>query len=125
MTVHPRHYAGQSGASDLLGAASDFLGSIPGPYQAGQGLAQGAADLYHAAQDAAGQIPTASSISAAQQTIQQQSASAVAALQNANANATQQSANVQAAAAQASQQMTTVIVLAAIGIVAAVYLTRK
>jgi len=122
MNTHPRHHVGQSADSS---GVSDFLGSIPGPYQAGQSLGQGASDLYHAAADALQQVPTASSISAAQGTVADAVAAAQTAIANANVNATEKAADVQAAAAQASQQMTTVIVLAAIGVVLAIYLTRK
>ena len=118
MNTHPRHHVGQiaDAAGQTLSAASDFLGSIPGPYQAGQQLGQAAQDAVSSLSASASSL--AGATDATQQAYQDQ-------LQRAADLLKQQQMQASGTAQKSASSLGTVIVLAAAGVVLAIYLTRK
>jgi hypothetical protein len=115
--MHPRHHVGQSPSS---GGVSDFLGSIPGPYQAGQQLGQAAQD---AVSSLSGSVSsTISGVSgasdAAQQAYQDQAQRAADLLK-------QQQLQASGSAQGAASNLGAIVLIAAAGIILALVLTRK
>jgi hypothetical protein len=113
--MHPRHHVGQiaDAAGQTLSSASDFLGSIPGPYQMGQQLGQAAQDTASGLSSSLGDAA-----SAAQQAYQDQ-------LQRVADLLKQQQMQASGTAKQTGSNLSIVIALSAVGVVLAIYFTRK
>lgn len=117
--MHPRHFVGQT-SSDSSGytpaGVSDFLGSVPGPVQAGQQLGQLAHDAMSSLSSSVSSLSGASD--AAQQAYQDQARVAADLLKQQQLQA---SGNAQGAASNLGG----IVLIAAGVIVLALFLTRK